>query len=98
MLFGPASEIILAPGELDDTSDDRAVYTMLRNYSALETVFDVLKPPPSLSRTTSTGEWTEVSRHHGGRANISGAPLTQRSLCLDREAWDDALEARLVTA
>ncbi|MFS2153290.1 DEAD/DEAH box helicase [Rhizobium sp. Rhizsp42] len=91
MLFGPASEIILAPGELDEPSDGQAVYTrMLRNYSALETVFDVLKPATFLIEDDVDRRVDEYLDIMEDARISSGAPLTQRSLYLDREAWDDA--------
>ncbi|MDM9649117.1 DEAD/DEAH box helicase [Rhizobium sp. S163] len=92
MVFGPASEIILAPGKkLDETFNGQTAHAqILGNYSELRSVFDVLKPAVFLIEQevdTRVDEYLDIIED----ARISsGATVTQRALYLDRVSWDNA--------
>ncbi|MDM9627713.1 helicase-related protein [Rhizobium sp. S152] len=91
MLFGPASEVVLPPGNPVEPPNGQAVYAqMFANYGALQAVFDLLKPAAFLIDEQVDGRVDEYLDIIEDARTSSGAPLTQRSLYLDRESWDDA--------
>jgi transcription-repair coupling factor (superfamily II helicase) len=90
MLFGPASEVVLRPENLVEPPSGQAIYAqILANYGTLQTVFDLLRPAAFLVEDEvdeRVDEYLEIIED----ARISaGAPLTQRSLYLDRETWEN---------
>ncbi len=91
MLFGPASEVVLRPENLVEPPSGQAVYAQIfANYGALQTVYDLLKPAAFLIEDEVDGRVDEYLDIIEDARISSGAPLTQRSLYVDRESWDDA--------
>lgn len=90
MLFGPASEIIVASCEPDEAFAAQTIHTqMLGNYGALQTLFEPFKSATVLTEEgvdDRVDEYLDIIED----ARIStGASSTKQSLYLDRKSWDN---------